>query len=337
MNGASVGYHLRTNKAVERKIFFELINLIKSHNQGAGYTYIGFGGPMMEDFREAHHASNFEDLISIESNSSTYERQQFNKPFGFVNCVNKTSGEFINTFSSVKNTVFWLDYTSAKDLGNQLSDVERLIKKLKPMDILKVTVNANPDTIYRASSSELEEQEEQDDPNFINKRILSKLETELGEDYFPVMAAPDQVTTKNYPKFIAGVLDLAFSRAVATDSGKCIFPLSRFFYTDHTHQMYTCTALITGTEEPLDIISTMKEWSFFSESLDDIFEIKVPALTMKEKIEIDAMLEGAQLADQIENIAKIIKLETNKKQSKKLIENYITYYKYYPTFQRLAI
>ena len=54
MSGGFIPYHLRPGKAVDRKLFIESLQLMSRRLQVENYTYIGFGGPFLEDFKQIH-------------------------------------------------------------------------------------------------------------------------------------------------------------------------------------------------------------------------------------------------------------------------------------------
>jgi hypothetical protein len=49
--GGSIPYHLRQNKAIDRNLFTDLLSRIGRYKNISDYTYYGFGGPYMEDFK----------------------------------------------------------------------------------------------------------------------------------------------------------------------------------------------------------------------------------------------------------------------------------------------
>ena len=65
-------YHLRPNKAVDRLVFLEILRvlelLVSSLDE---YTYIGFGGPYLEDFRLIAQMFPTLEMISIEEDEET--------------------------------------------------------------------------------------------------------------------------------------------------------------------------------------------------------------------------------------------------------------------------
>jgi hypothetical protein len=155
MSAENIPYHLRTNKAVERQIFFELLAKLKLETPIRDYQYVSLGGPMLEDHNIMHSQLGLEDLVSIEKNSSTYSRQLFNLPFNCITCLNQTISEYIDSFESEKNNIIWLDYT-APSWGDQLNEIYSIATKLKPFDILKVTFNASPRVLKSPKNDESE-------------------------------------------------------------------------------------------------------------------------------------------------------------------------------------
>ena len=64
MAGGFIPYHLRHNKSIDREVFLEGLSLLSKKIDVKEYTYIGFGGPMLEDFRIMHSRTSLSNLIS---------------------------------------------------------------------------------------------------------------------------------------------------------------------------------------------------------------------------------------------------------------------------------
>lgn len=56
MSGASIPYHLRPNKAIDRYAFLELLSKVDRYIDCdiSQYKYVGFGGHSLEDFKYIH-------------------------------------------------------------------------------------------------------------------------------------------------------------------------------------------------------------------------------------------------------------------------------------------
>src|SRR3989304_2371501 len=72
-------YHLRPNKAIDRSIFIELLNVLERYESLKGHTYIGFGGQFLEDFRLLAREFPQMRMFSIEKDEEVFKRQSFHK------------------------------------------------------------------------------------------------------------------------------------------------------------------------------------------------------------------------------------------------------------------
>jgi len=94
MSGSSIAYHLRQNKAIERNLFIELLARVGRVRNISEYEYIGFGGPLLEDYKALHAALRIKRMHSIEREENTFKRQKFNRPATFVKLHHKDSADF---------------------------------------------------------------------------------------------------------------------------------------------------------------------------------------------------------------------------------------------------
>ncbi|GHL58479.1 hypothetical protein ECZU31_17540 [Escherichia coli] len=67
------------------------------------------------------------------------------------------SGDFINRYNFDDKTIIWLDYATPSDLNAQLNEIVNLVTKLKPKDIFKITLNANPEALGKTRANEIQE------------------------------------------------------------------------------------------------------------------------------------------------------------------------------------
>src|SRR5438128_1087470 len=81
MSGATLPYHLRPNKAVDRLLFVDLLARLDSAVSIAdNYEYVGLGGFTMEEFRMIHERFYELPLKSLEENRQVERRARFNAP-----------------------------------------------------------------------------------------------------------------------------------------------------------------------------------------------------------------------------------------------------------------
>ena len=146
MSGTSIPYHLRTNKAIDRDIFFELLGRLKLPETIQNYNYISLGGPMLEDLRLLHQRMNMNKLTSLEKDSAVLTRQEFNKPYSCISCKKSSTNEYINQLNPSSPSIIWLDYTKT-NWSTQFQECHTLLSKLNVFDVIKISLNANPDSL----------------------------------------------------------------------------------------------------------------------------------------------------------------------------------------------
>lgn len=330
MSGTSVPYHLRPNKFVERQLFLELIDCLGHVYSLEDYAYVSLGGRFLEDFKLVHARFGLRRLYSLESDPVTHERQVFNRPLAIIQCLNESTSDFIARFDElaasegIEKFIVWLDYTSPGERQGQLQDFQTLVSKLTAGDVVKITLNASVRTLDRG----------EDEHEARERNRLNALRQTLG-DYFPPGAWSERdVNARGLATILANSARKAALDAMEGSSGLTILPLAVFRYNDAFHQMLTVTTIIleeTAKDEFLDN-SGLREWGFLSSSWDEVREIAVPDLSLKERLTID---EGLFL-DSLEELHDKLGFKLDGKNSKSLqsLAQYYRHYRRYPSFVR---
>ncbi len=316
MSKSSMYYHIRPTKVIDRMLFLELLTKLKEvcPIPIQKYQYIGFGAESFEDFKLVHRQLEINDMISLEFDKRTYLRQQFNRPYECIQLINKSSADFIREYEFDNPTIIWLDYCDAGQIREQISEICALIGKMEENDILKVTFNANP-SAYGTPKNEKDE-------IVIENARLEELRSRVGE-YLSSPINHTAVKRKNLPQTLIDALKNAVNNECSKE--KQMLPLSTCVYADG-QQMVTFTGMIYRDKNKVMPIREMIEtWPHGG----DIADISIPALTIKERIEMNALLPGATL-DQIKG--KEVRHAFEKDSD---IENYIKYYKYYPNYHQI--
>lgn len=334
MSGGAVAYHLRENKAIERNLFIEVLARVARVANVSDYTYVGFGGPFLEDFKALHSALRISKMISIESDKNVCTRQAFNKPAAFIEIKNVASGEFIRTYEFIEGNIVWLDYTAPKDLYVQLSEFRSLVGKLGRFDVAKITLNANPSALGGQSKGVALHEERRHE---LAKRLGDHCKFELNDD---------DVLPKNYPSTLLKAVHSCLGNLAARVSGEYFQPLSAFVYKDSGHQMLTVTGVILNAKDDQDKAdflekSRIDHWPFRNLHWSSPIEISVPALSAKERLALDNALPitdevdaGAYLSDQLGYCPSD---QENIPTTKSLLANYAKFYRAYPLFSRVVL
>jgi hypothetical protein len=322
MASSILPYNLRTNKAVDRSIFMEVLMKLNAYKPIDQYTYIGFGATHMEDFKQIHSFFGINKLISIEKDNSIFKRQQLNKPINCIDLRNCTSGSFIQEYEFDENCIIWLDYVSPRQINEQIREFQSVIEKCGPFDVIKISVNANPDALGNQNEQETRE------ATFENR--LTKLKSRISS-FLDADTTPDDMTLNGLPKILLSALINAANQITRSSDNK-FFPISSFVYTDINHQMLTLTGIIL--EKDSDFLKTIQldNWRYAYPNEKKIFKINIPDLTLKERIIIDSMLP----CDDYSSIVSELGYEDIPTFDND-IENYVQYYRHFPSFSKVIL
>ena len=147
-------YHLRVNKAIDRFLLIEILEILKTHCQMSDYTYYGFGGPFLEDFRLIHSRCPEIKIVSIERDEDTFKRQKFHRFSKILDLKCEDFASFVADFSSIGREIFWLDYTGL-ELGN-FEEFGSILQKVSEKSVVKITMRSEPPSM-ELTSENLEE------------------------------------------------------------------------------------------------------------------------------------------------------------------------------------
>ena len=313
-------YHLRPNKYVDRFLFVnclsklgEIIN-IKSHR------YIGFGSYLFDDFKQIHDKINITSMISLEEDPIVYKRACFNTPYKCIKVINQTSTDYISGGDwGNKNSIIWLDYTSPAEISQQFSDLAALTSIVNCNDIIRVTFNANVSSLGTPDDCSVS----------LKEYRLNRLKERIGE-YVPIDVTEDQITTKGYPIVLLRCLQKMIEGLFieTTFDKRFLFPLFSTIYKDG-QTMITFTGIILEDHTRETVIKkAFQELKYVNFKWDCPSSISIPELTVKEIVHINKLLPSKVAKKQLSKKYSFVFSDIDTE-----IDSYISYYKYYPSFQ----
>ena len=314
-------YHLRPNKYVDRHLFLSVLDRLGPYLSIGEYRYIGFGSYLFDDFKLMHERLHISSMISLESDVSVFKRATFNAPYNCIEIVNQSSTDYISSGNwDDQKSVIWLDYTSPKQLPKQFSDIASLLNKTITHDIVRMTFNANADTLGKITQEYGLEQR------------MEKFKSRMA-DYLPADYNPTDFNKENYPLFILKCLRLLISDAFLENEydKRFMLPIFSTIYQDSEHRMLTFTGIVLNDYNEVDTIkSFFPDIPYINFEWDNPSKINIPGLTVKEMLEINKMLPSENAKEQIEESFDFV--FGGKKEE---INSYISFYKYYPSFQSI--
>jgi hypothetical protein len=324
--GGSIPYQLRTNKAIERLIFLDLLSRLTANLGISGeYDYFGFGGPQMEDFRLMYDLFPDMSMVSLERLDTVLKRQKFNEPHTNVECKLQTSQDFVNSFSGQRKAIVWLDYTSPSERSDQVEEFQTLLRRVKDLSIVKITIIAAVATLGGSNG-----------PGLQVERLRKFL-----DDFsrcFPNGLEEEDVTARRFPSTLLRMLDYASAEALQNRPNWRFQPLVSATYADG-QAMITVTGIVGPRPAIENLLQScrLSVWNYARLSWHSPVEIEVPELTLKERIHVNQLLPKYQNdAAEIQRKIGIFVDETEEKSLAKL-RSYISFYRHYPHFGKIAI
>jgi len=350
MISSNLPYHLRLNKNIERHLLIELLTNVSTYGKISEFSYIGFGGPFLEDMKLLHNHFNISKMYSIDKSEQVILRQNFNKPVSCIKCIETTSEDLINKFPLIDNGVpgeietinekvlVWLDYTSPTELGSQLLEFNNIIKKVVNGSIIKITVNAHHNSLLSIINlcplPNGAHEKPLDKERRLKKERCQILTDRLSTFIRKDLTVPENMTKDGFPKILYHTLLTAAFKALEGEN-RIFLPLTAFRYTDG-QQMLTVSGIILDKNEINNFksITSIEGWEFYIGDKEEPMTIDAPYLSVTEKLHFDQFLPSSsnELFDQVS-----FQLDDSLKKSNKSFENYQQYYRFYPNFSKVWV
>lgn len=316
-----VNYAVRPNKAVERKLIFEVLSTLSPTLNLPGYRYIGLGAPWFVDVVMAHKYLSIADIISIEQNAILASRAEFNRPYSCVTVIHGDSETVLpNLPLEEMPLLVWLDYDTSLD-GPVLPDLSTLCHRAPTGSVIIATINAHRGSLPTHDENDTEFEE-----------LVDKLRSVAG-DLVPPELPKEATQTSGYPPFLASLLFNHMHRQVrlAGREGEALFPLFNIGYSDNAPMITVGGVIADATcAQQLGTVLKDKEIGEFPNENSHV-RIGVPPLTVKEKAVLDQLLPSAEAPTEDQ----VLELGFRLKPSQ--IQDYHRFYRYYPVFGEIGV
>ena len=302
-------YRLRPNKAVERFLFVEAVQRMAQIKDLTEYTYYGFGGAFLEDFRIMNDFFPDLGLVSIEEKEEIIKRQEFHLPCRNLRLRHMPFRSFLASYvARGEKSIFWLDYTRLQ--WSEIDDFMSVLQKVEPWSMAKITVRSNP--------SDFESLEK------LRGRFVKVFPADVNE----LPGSPSA-----FGRAILKMLRIATQRAMANYSDRIFQPVSAFFYNDST-PMLTLTGIVCPPDDAESILSAFENWGFSNLTWAHPTRISMPALSTKERLTLQSVLPCDESAGKLLELALGYKLGDGgpRDNTQQQLQQYAAFQKYSPYF-----
>jgi len=311
-------YRVRPNKSTERKMLSDAFRRLSYFEPVEKYRYIGFGSTTFTDFVLFHKSLNISDMVSIESRVDYEARFEFNRPFECIKMKYGKSNKVLPVLKWDKRTITWLDYDGTLN-DSVLQDVALLSTKSISGSLLIITVNAHGYQQPRDNRGYAKVEE------YLKKKFEAQLERDVPTWVRGVNLQGDEMA-KTCKKIIYDEIsfNLRSRNGMATPNETIKFePLFNLVYSDNV-RMLTVGGIFYKHSET----DVLEKCNF--DALDflkkDLYEIKVPVITPRERHYINQKLPKGSFSD-----LKKIGLTDDE------IDNYSKSYRYSPSYAEIEL
>lgn len=293
-SGSSIPYRLRPNKAVDRELFLALLVRLAPKLGLEKYHYVGLGGSFLEDFRLVHGRLGVVRMTCIEIEKEVHQRQKFNRPIATIDCVHKTLEDYLDENDFDTPTIIWFDYTDPRSITTQIERFARTIGTVPLGSILRVTLNANPESLGKPDPKDLsvelagEASESRANLPTIQEWRLARFKERLG-DLFPSGLKAEGMTHKTYGPSLLRVLKLAVDHEALSFRDRRIVWAFATHYADG-QPMITAT-LVVAPKDDTAIEELVTGWEFHT-TTDAPHRLDLPALSTLERLTMESNLDA---------------------------------------------
>lgn len=311
-------YHLRPNKAVERALFLELLRRVDPHLPQPlnGYRYVGMGGPFLEDFRMVHDAFPGIRMISLETERHTRIRQETNQPHRAIRLTRWSTQRFLREFASNDRHLVWFDYTKA-EWETQIGEACALLGELRSGSIFKVTLVPVIKHLTNAT-----------DPDARQAALQARF-----ADYAPFALTDAQ--RENFPVTLYRIFSRALAQSLPDTKFRIVRPLASFLYADKS-PILTITVIVARPIDFEKIVESagLDEWEFADLDWRGPKSIRVPELSIRERISIDRWLPGCSPSGIVRRLG--LSLAEDRAETVRTVSDYAAFCRYMPQFMRVV-
>ena len=319
---SSPAYHLRPNKAADRFALMEAIQRLPRLGDGGleGYTYFGFGGPYLEDFRLLYEFCPDMGMVSIESEEEVYKRQQFHRPFRALKLIQDEVSSYIGRYDPGANkSIFWLDYTNLQ--YSCFQDFKALLGTVAENSMIKVTLRSDPEEYWTFRPPKLKQQ---------------KVETfqKKFQRVMPHPAASPPRFAGQFAYLLQEMLQVATEQALPpTASVRTFVPVSSFYYSDGTW-MFTLTGIVCESARRHKVEQAYGDWEFANLTWNRPIKIAVPVLSTKERLHLQQLLPTKTTPGKMLRKRLGYLIEDDVSQTEAALGQYAAFHRYSPYFIR---
>lgn len=323
-------YHLRMNKAVDRFLLISLLRKLSKLSplyMSEKINYCSLAGPFLEDLRLMYEFFPEMELVSVETDGNTYQRQLFHRFTSRLTIHQMSLADYLSRVQPSGTEIFWLDYIDFN--ASCLNEFGQVLERVTEGSVVKITVPCDLKNTEFKDNSPNDEDELTDK----QKQFLERFRVEFPDssvDY------TDFSHPNKYSELAQSIIKVQAKRSLSAVKGPLRFQLlSSSTYNDGT-QMLSVAGVIVEKSKVDDIKTHFQNWPFNNLDWHSPKQIKVPTLSIKEKMKLEEHVPLAdstslKLSDKLGYL-----IEDDPIDSEKSLRQYAEFSQYYPVFVKVV-
>lgn len=293
--GAGIPYQFRTNKFIDRQIFFNFLERYSKFKKIEGAGYVSMGAYSMVDHSHIYRRFGINRLYSFDGNPKVIDRAKFNRPINACICETEITTDVASKIHSIRSKLrldpdspllIWFDYTS-RLRKTELDDLAILLPLLSEGDVVRFTFNANPRGYTNSKFRRPNEKKKRT----IRKENFRKLYRSVGLDENELPNNSYAYRDEGIPKILTQTIDQAALEAMSSNIGLDFDIVSAVHYKDSTEMISVTGVIIKSSNRPtLNKKLDLKNWPFKLRGVHEPLNLSLKQITLREYLTMDSLV-----------------------------------------------
>jgi len=304
MNSSKALVAVRSMDSIELTIFSDLLLRISRFRSLTRFAYGGMSGFALDDLKKLSRDIGLTRLLAFDGGTEVYKRQKFNKPTASTKVRLETLDEFASNWQEsfaeegiedAESFIFWVRRSASEDIGQGVRYFQQLVSSLPDYGIARITLViefddwAGPSFSADGSRRTLAERE---------ASVSAKLAEHVSE-FVEVGSIPVRTDLDGLCKTLSLAYGNGAAMAVGTAAGRTFEPLSVVRYGVGSVEL-TLSGMVVPVSEAPELRGHLVdgEWPFASEAWEEIRHVRLPDVTLKERLVLEESEGEADRANQ---------------------------------------
>jgi hypothetical protein len=259
----------------------EAFKMLQPYGPLRDYKYIGLGGLEFIDFKIFFKKLEIRNLVSIEKDTNSQSRFEFNKPFNAIDIKFNYTWDVIKDIDWDKKCIVWLDYPYQIRKGI-VKDIRYFVQNAPVGSFLAITLNAESEYV--------------ESPSERSRREMDELKDTFDAGLVPNYGEKDNFEFRGWGKsnVYRDIITRQIDRMI--EEYRNNIRMSQIFNFRYRGggpkrgkgaRMMTVGWLLSDDSPPSERATSNLQALSFTRTDDEYYLIKVPTLTNKERIKLE--------------------------------------------------